>query len=82
MGINGLVCHHEFRVGLTFTLKDGTTFSWSIQFARTLRAPCVLLARTVFFLFAFPLSASHAGHKFKRRKMKQHVTCDKSKEKL
>ena len=35
-----------------------------------------------FFLFAFPLSASHAGHKFKRRKMKQHVTCDKSKEKL
>ena len=35
-----------------------------------------------FFLFAFPLSASHAGHKFERRKMKQHVTCDKSKEKL
>ena len=36
----------------------------------------------VFFLFAFPLSASHAGLKFKRRKMKQHVTCDKSKENL
>ena len=35
-----------------------------------------------FFLFAFPLSASHAGLKFKRRKMKQHVTCDKSKENL
>ena len=36
----------------------------------------------VFFLFAFPLSASHVGLKFKRRKVKQHVTSDKSKEKL
>ena len=36
----------------------------------------------VFCLFVFPLSASHAGHKFERRKIKQHVTSDKSKEKL
>ena len=35
-----------------------------------------------FFLFACPLSASHEGLKFERRKIKQHLTSDKSKEKL